>query len=413
MHDADYRKVMLITSIILFGAFALPFAGLAKKDYSHLTALSVLYVAITTAGGMYTIIEASYIPIFMRAAGWSRFRHQIAEDPQASAVSPNRDTSWQKGFSVSVLGLVSSNVGALIALLIGVIIVYGRGSYVEIGYFNYLLAITIAGCITSEWTNEIDRGVLTQILVVFAVLGWFLLPSFPGKERPKDQCLLLLPFRRWFLTLKSITRYPEAFKLVIGWIFWYNAYSNYLSLVSALFLQVSGIARSSGAYTVWTFTNVIFACIGSLGFMFAFPYVKIPIKAWAYIFLFVNGFCIFWGCLGISDHISIGFKHTAEFWVQQVLFMATSSALRSYNRTLYGSLLPKGSEAQFFGLEITLDLATGWINSLVQGVIQERTHNLRFPMIPNLILITIAAGLYCWVDVKKGIEDAKKPLDAQ
>jgi MFS-type transporter involved in bile tolerance (Atg22 family) len=145
--------------------------------------------------------------------------------------------------------------------------------------------------------------------------------------------------------------------------------------------------------------------------MFVFPYSKFHVKTWAYVFLAVNIACVFWGTIGISNSVSIGYKQEAEFWVEQVLFMSTSSALRSYNRVLYASMLPKGSEAQFFGLEITLDLATGWINTLVQGVIQNSTHNLRFPMIPNLLLMICALGLYIWVDVDKGIEDAKVEMD--
>ncbi len=69
-------------------------------------------------------------------------------------------------------------------------------------------------------------------------------------------------------------------------------------------------------------------------------------------------------------------------------------------------MLPLGREAQFFGLEITLDLATGWINPLVQGAIQNRTHNLRWPMVPNLGVMLVAAGVYWWVDVEKGMRDA-------
>lgn len=145
--------------------------------------------------------------------------------------------------------------------------------------------------------------------------------------------------------------------------------------------------------------------------MFAFPYFTFPVKRWAYAFLVVNIACVLWGTIGISDKVTIGYKHPAEFWVQQVLFMSTSSALRSYNRVLYASMLPKGAEAQFFGLEITLDLATGWINPLIQGVIQANTHNLRFPMIPNLFLMVIALGLYIWVDVEKGIQDAQTELE--
>ncbi|BDD56892.1 hypothetical protein MPDQ_006357 [Monascus purpureus] len=391
---SNYRKYMMLVSIMLFGAFALPFAGLTKQDYSHLNALAALYILLTTTQGVYTVIEGSYIPIFMRSAGWHRSSVRLNDDD--NQVSGQQRRTWKKGFSVSVLAMVASNVGGLVALIIGVILVYGRGSYVKTGYFNYLLAITIAGCIT----------------IVFALLGLWLLPSIPGREKPKDQSILLLPMKGWLRLLTSINRYPETFKFCIGWILWNTGYSNYLGLIGSLFLEVTGINRSGGVYQVWTFTNVIFAIMGSLSFLFAFGRIKtsIPVKAWAYVLLFVNMLCVFWGCIGISNRVTVGYKHQAEFWVQQVLFMSSGSALRCYNRAVYGSLVPRGSEAQFFGLEITLDLATGWINPLVQGVIQDHTHNLRFPMIPNLLLMFVASLLYIWVDIPKGVEEAKVPL---
>jgi hypothetical protein len=134
---------MMLCSIIIFGSLALPFAGLTKADYTHLSALATLYCLLTTVQGVYTVIEASYIPIFMRSVGGLH-----SASPAADA-----DTSktWKKGFTVSVLALVASNVGGIVSLLIGVILVYGIGSYVQVGYFSYLLAITIAGCITSRF----------------------------------------------------------------------------------------------------------------------------------------------------------------------------------------------------------------------------------------------------------------------
>ncbi|WEW54884.1 hypothetical protein PRK78_000311 [Emydomyces testavorans] len=393
---SSYRKTMMMGSIFLFGALALPFAGLTKTDYSHLNALAILYCFLTTVQGVYTVIEASYIPIFMRSVGWFRASPPAMSVDAAADQSALEKRTWKKGFTVSVSALVASNVGGLIALIIGVILVYTRGSYVKIGYYNYLLAITIAGCIT----------------ILFAILGQWLLPSVRGKERPKGVDFFLLPARGWIRMLSSARQYPEAFKFCIGWVLWNTAYSNFLGLIQSLFLEVTGISNGSGIYQVWTFTNVIFACMGSLGFLFIFPHVKAPIKSWAYIFLSVNFLCILWGCIGISKSVPIGYKHAAEFWVEQVLFMSTSSALRSYNRTVYASLIPKGSEAQFFGLEITLDLATGWINPLVQGAIQNNTHNLRFPMIPNVLLITAAAMLYFWVNIPKGINDARVALKA-
>ncbi|KAG5916375.1 hypothetical protein E4U42_007687, partial [Claviceps africana] len=200
--------------------------------------------------------------------------------------------------------------------------------------------------------------------------------------------------------------------LCAGWVLWNTAYSSFLQLMAALFLETSGIQRGSAIYTVYTFMMVIFACAGSLGWLATFGRTNLPVKHWAYLFLGVNTLCILWGCIGIMDASPVGYKHQAEFWVADALFMSSSSALRSLNRVLYASLIPRGSEAAFFGLEITLDLATGWISPLVQGVIQDRTHNLRFPMLPNLLLMLVAVGLYAWTDVDGGVRDAERPLAA-
>ncbi|KAJ5767081.1 uncharacterized protein N7511_004697 [Penicillium nucicola] len=375
----DYRKTMMISSILLLGALALPFAGLKGRSYSHLTALSVLYCLLTTVGGVYTVIEGSYIPIFMRSTGYLR-------DSSASTTG-NERTTWNKGVSVSVLALVSSNLGGLTALIIGVILVYGRGSFVKAA-------------------SRASRMNIRK-LVIFALLGQYLLPSVRGKEidSAKDNTPLLLAFRNWLILLKNAPRYSEAFKFCIGWVLWNTGYANHLQLMGALFLQVTGFNRGSGVYSVWSFTSVIFACLGCLSFMYLYSRLRVScsVKSYAYAFLTVNILCVLWGCIGISN-VSIGYKHQTEFWVEQVLFMSTGSALRAYNRAIFASMIPENSEALFFGLEITLDLATGWINPLVTGIIQNRTHNLRFPMIPNLLLMAVGLGFYLTVDVSKGIE---------
>ncbi|KAM3437064.1 hypothetical protein MY4824_003965 [Beauveria thailandica] len=392
---ADYsnnRKTIMMASIYLFGALALPFAALTDNSYAHLNTLASLYVISITISSIYKVLEASYIPIFMRSVGWSKHPEPLRDHVQSEDDDSSRNR-WRKGSRVSVLGLLAGNLGGILALLIGVIITYTRGSYVTEGYFNFLLAITIGGCLT----------------ILCAVAGHIMLPSIPGAQRPKDKMAFLLPIRTWLKIVGSIRQYPNAFKLCIGWVLWNTAYSNFIGLLGALFLETSGIKRGSNVYTVYTFMMILFACIGSLGWLLGFHKSKLHIKSWAYIFLAVNATCLFWGCLGIAK-IPIGYKHQAEFWVADALFMSTSSALRSLNRVMYASLIPSGSEAAFFGLEITLDLATGWINPLVQGVIQNRTHNLRFPMIPNLVLMLVSICLYVWTDVDQGMRDADKTL---
>ncbi len=254
------------------------------------------------------------------------------------------------------------------------------------------MAITIAGCIT----------------IAFCIIGAFLIPSVKGLKKPPNTSYLKLSINRIFGLFRGIKNYPEAFKLCIAWVIWNVSYTNFLSVFALLFRSTLGLGTTDGEYTIYTFMSYIVASIGSLAWMFLYPRTRLGIKGWAYIFLSINLFTNFWGCLGISNNLTVGFKHRAEFWVFEIFFVSSSSALRSLNRVLYSTLLPEGNEAQYFGLEIFLGVATGWIGTLVIAVIQDRTGNDRYPFLPNLFLVMISAGIYFWVDAEKWMREAQK-----
>lgn len=161
---------------------------------------------------------------------------------------------------------------------------------------------------------------------------------------------------------------------------------------------------------MFTLIGIIASCVGTLGWMYAFPRVKIPIKSWLFAFLGTNIFCIFWSCIGISSKSAVGLKHTAEFWVIQVLFTSTNSAMLAYNRVIFASFIPHGSEALFSGLIFILDLCTGWIMPIIQGRIQNDTHNLRYSMLLSLGLMVASVYFFVWFSVDKGTRQAHKRL---
>jgi hypothetical protein len=202
----------MMTSIFLFGLLSLPFAAMSKQDYSHLTALSTLYVALTVVQGVYTVVEGSYIPIFMRSVGWFPDRERFGDQLQDRIDAQSRGI-WKEGFKVSVWGFFFSNMGALVALLIGVVIQYSRGASATIGYHSYLLAITTAGCLTSKrFLPWLTSQFIDQKLVVFAIWGMFLLPSIPEEEKPEGQSIFVLPVKGWIRLVRSATRYRQALK---------------------------------------------------------------------------------------------------------------------------------------------------------------------------------------------------------
>lgn len=140
---SDYRKSTMLVTIVIFGALALPFAALTHRNYAVLTASSVLFCLLTTIQGAYGTMEASYIPLFMRASGWYKQRPRIKDGRVIEAVEAletgsTADTpakmAFNKGVRVSVLGLFVGNVGSLTALLIGLIITNTRGQAAVTGY---------------------------------------------------------------------------------------------------------------------------------------------------------------------------------------------------------------------------------------------------------------------------------------
>lgn len=385
---SNYKKQILIATILVFGVAALPFAALTDKTYGALTGMAVLYGVQNAVQPLYQIMEGAYIPIFMRAR---------SAPPGAVAEEVRRKQVLEKGSYISAIGLVIGNVGGITALLIGVIIAYGRHVTPADGYYNYLLAITIAGCIT----------------VVAGIVCAFVFPATKGKPFPADANPLTISVKRVIALLSNIRNYPEAYKLCIGWVIWDVSYSNFLQVFGLLFREQLGLGSSDAEYTVYSFMTPVVASIGSLAWVWAYPRCRFNIKTWAYAFILVSWFAQFWGCLGISNHTKVGYRHRWEFWVFEVFYVSTSSALRSLNRALYSSMLPEGEEAQFFGLEIILGVAVGWIGPLVNGTIQNKTGNLRYPMLPNLFLVIIALGFYVWVDSDKGMKDAEKLIVEQ
>ncbi|KAI0163835.1 autophagy-related protein 22 [Xylariaceae sp. FL1272] len=388
---AHYRKALMIVSIVLFGTFALPYASFTESTYQNLVTYSALWLTMNAVSAAYGTIESSYIPLFMRASGWFEERN---EQPEPTGNELRHKQQIKIGTKASVLALVAGNLGSILSLLIGVIIANTSRSGPQDGYKSFLIAITVGGALT----------------VVLGTIGWFFVPSVKG-PRPPSKNLAFLALRNQWHLLKSFRRYPEPFKLCIGWVLWNTANSNFQSVLGLAFREVTGLGTGDKLFTVYSFLGVVVASLGSLAWMFTYCNTSVSwrIKYYAYFFFAIHIFWCFWGTLGIGSNVPIGFKKSAEFWAELATLNPSTSALRACNRVMYAAMLPKGREAHFTGLEITLDLAVGWINPLVQSVIQDRTHNLRYPILPNLFLFLVSGAFYLWFDMEKGIADSKKP----
>jgi hypothetical protein len=161
---------------------------MTSKTYRNLVSGSILWVFMTTVQGVYGTLSSSYIPLFMREAGWIQKRTKIGQDGRLEVTEEERANKelFNRGTMVSVLGLLSGNVGSILGQGIGLIIAHTLGSGITDGYRrlvamcvcggegclltwnSFLLAITIAGCLT----------------ITFGGTGYILLPAVKGSKPP-------------------------------------------------------------------------------------------------------------------------------------------------------------------------------------------------------------------------------------
>ncbi|AMD20130.1 HCL021Cp [Eremothecium sinecaudum] len=384
---SNYRKWLMSISVILFGCLAIPSVWLSGISYSNLVGLSIIYCLLLCCNSIYLITEGSYIPVFMSNMVK---RHEDREQ-----------VFLRRGAKVSVLGLIMGNLGGVTALLVGLIIAQTRGTPREVGYRDFLLAVTISGCVTT-------------ILGAIATFG---IPSVMGAPLPfktseyKFITILKFTFTRFRDILIDLWEYKQAFKYTIAWVLWNIQYSTFMQLFLLSFRETLGIGNSDREYTVWQFMMHIVACIGPFAWMGTFHYVtlgrtpKSQVKILRFcllLLLLIGTFANIWASLGYSVTSKIGLKNRWEFWLFLVLYVGSSSAIRSINRVAYSAMLPKGKENQYFGLEIMLGFATGWLQSLLVSIIKDKSGNPSAPFIPNTVLMVITIGLYWWCDIEKG-----------
>jgi hypothetical protein len=107
------------------------------------------------------------------------------------------------------------------------------------------------------------------LTIVFGTIGWFMLPSVNGTKPPSRNLPWLALINRTsphpllpnqeLARFKSISPYPEAFKLCTGWVLWNTTSSNFNSVLGLVFREVTGLGAGDRLYTVYSLMTIVVA----------------------------------------------------------------------------------------------------------------------------------------------------------
>ncbi|KAK8064261.1 autophagy-related protein 22 [Apiospora saccharicola] len=344
------KKVLVSLLTVLYGVVCVPVYWLRDPTVTAFNALMALYVVYAITTYVIVVVFNMFIPHCMRTSASSGAvtsgpvpKAPIADanslESQANVGDMTPAQSRGYGFKMSIWGSVGTFAGGIIALVVAIILSQTRPAVAA--QSSGLLLTTASGFVT----------------VVGAVVIYHGLPALapkPGKRQ----------WNAWWVEiltpLKDLFRRKNMALLLLS----YTIYTDTVFAVSSVTSQLFFTEMKPDALEISLY---------SLANSF--------LESWLIIGYAMILIVPVWGCIGLSEAVDFGFKYRWEFYVQNFVFYLSGAIVNSTFRVLYSELVPKGSEIEWFGLQVVISCATAWVSYIANAPLQGATNQLRFPLV--------------------------------
>lgn len=352
----------LISISVVTQIFTLPIAG-AIADFSpnkkRLMALFAYTGALATAamfflqGGEYFLGGVLFL-IANLAFGasivvYNSFLPEIAPPEQRDAVS---STGWGIGY----LG-----GGLLLAL--------------NLALFTKAKALGLSEAMAVR-INLASAGVWWALFSVIPLVAIRNRP--PGRKRALGEGLMKA-FREFVVTLRDMRHYPQTLRFLIA----YLLYNDAVQAVIALSAQFGSdeLKMPMADLTEVILMVQFVAFFGS----FLFDWIAKAIGAKSAVIVSL----LIWTGVLVSMYVSV--RNERQFFIVAAVVAIVLGGTQALSRSLFSLMIPKGREAEYFGVYEISDKGTSWMCPLLFGLALQFTGNYRLAI---LSLITFfAAGL--------------------
>ena len=307
---------------------------------------------------------------------------------------------------------------------------YGIG----IGYIAAVIVQTLGIVIVLVVRNLVTSTTLTLRIVLFFVGLWWFTFTIPAalwlRPRPGPP----LPFSNDGKQTRSWAGYiGYAWRSLFKTIMRARHLKDVMLFLAAWFLLSDSIATVSGTAVLFAKTELhmppaalaLISLIGTLtGVVGAFSWSKL--SRWLNIRpsqTIIACICLFevipiYGLLGYIPAIQrlgvIGLQQPWEMYPLGAIYGFVLGGLSSYCRSLFGELIPPGSEAAFYALYAITDKGSSVFGPAIVGAITDRYGEIRPAFVFLAVLIFIPLPLMLLVDVDRGKrEGAEMARDLQ
>jgi UMF1 family MFS transporter len=350
MADYSPRKRFLL-ALFAYGG-AIPTIAMYWLRGEAYLAGGLLFLVANLSFGASCVVYNSYLP-------------QIAAPEERDSVS-------SKGWGIGYLG-----GGALLAL-------------------NLLLYMNAAKLGLSE--SHAVRISLASAGVWWA--GFTVIPLLALRSRkpilqlPPGAGYVSAGFRQVFRTLGELRRYPQAVLFLLAYLLYNDAIQAVITLATQFGSDELKIPMS--LLTLMILMVQFVAFFGAIGFnqvaraMGAKRAVMLALVLWTAVLVAIYAWV----------------RTAGQFFAVAAVVALVMGGSQALSRSLYSQMIPKGKEAEYFGIYEISDKGTSWLCPLLFGLALQFTGSYRFAILSLILFFVLGLAILARVDVRRASLEA-------
>jgi UMF1 family MFS transporter len=263
-----------------------------------------------------------------------------------------------------------------------------------------LLALNLA-LFLSAGKIGITEGMAVRISLASAGVWWavFTIPTLitmhnrgPARQLARGQSAVATAVRQFAHTLKEIDRYPQTTVFLIAYLLYNDAIQTVIALSSQFGSDELKIPQAQMTLTILMVQFVAF--FGAIGFNWVAS--RTGAKRAVVISL------VIW--IGVVVYI-LWVKTMIAFFLMAAVVALVLGGSQALSRSLFAQLVPKGREAEYFGVYEITDKGTSWICPIVFGLALQFTKSFRLAILSLLFFFVGGLLILLKVNVAQGERD--------
>ncbi len=261
-----------------------------------------------------------------------------------------------------------------------------------------LLALNVVGVFIID-----DKGTLARLALSSAGIWWAIfmvvpfrllrhLPRSPIAEKPIEGSVLTAGFRELGHTLRGLGKVPLTLLFLVAYLLYYDGIST-VSSMSAVYADKE--LHLSDDVLIGTILAIQFCAFGG-----ALLLLRLADR-WGAKRVVVGALVIWIGIVLVSYTLQAG--QPLQFVGLGLAVSLVIGGTQALSRSLFSSMIPRGREAEYFGLYEFSASGTALLGPLIFGLVQQNTGSYRTAIVSLVVFFVVGLALLLTVNVRKAV----------